>query len=290
MKKLKYLSWLLCAMCVSFVSCDKDKDNEDSDTPSSIDVTLLRCERVGQVLQIDYKLTNVTKENQEISIHDPKVMGSDGTNFNYTTHAFGNAYYYEEDVSGCKVSLAPRESAIYHIKVSNFSYPTSLKSVDVSFDFGQYGSNVYTQKNIRVTDNRVMSNGVQTNDVNLDYQVTSCQVDDNGYLILNFTVKNNTGMNLEKVRLCGGSGCLDAKVQDNKGTTYDSWAWHWGSSDWEGWFGATVDIPQSAKVNGSIRVENFDHTASSVTIYINNEPSNYRVADYLVRFITIPVQ
>ncbi len=290
MKIFKYLAFLLCSMCLSSAACDNSDDEDESADDSwskYLNIEVLRCERVGQVLQIDFKITNKSKDTKDISINHPKVSGNDGTNYGYVTHTFGNSLGYEVDVYSSYASLAPNASAIYHIKVGRFSYPSTLKSVDVSFDFGDFGSNLYSKKGIKVTDNRIMSNGVQTNDAKLDYQVTSCRIDSNGDLVLNFNLRNNTGMNLEKVSLSAG---MDALAQDNIGTTYNRWSYRWGISDWVDWGSTTVDIPQNGMVNSSIKVEKFSKSASTVTIYVYNEVSNYPVADYLVRFITIPVE
>lgn len=289
MKCLRLLLLLICAMVSTSASCensDKEVDTEDFSWSKYLSIDVLRCERVGHVLQIDFKLTNKTDDDVEIGINHPKVIGDDGTEYNYISHTLGNNYYYAWDIETVNRSLTPKQSVVYHIKVSDFSYPTSLKSVDIDFYFGQYGTGLYQKKAINVTDNRVLSNGVQTNDVNLNYQVQSCRVDKKGDLILDFVLTNNTGVDIENMSLTAEG----ARIQDNNGTTDYRWSYRWGTNSWTGWGGVFVDIPNRGQAKGSFCIENFNKSATSISIFIPCSPDNYPVADKIVRFITIPVQ
>ena len=72
--------------------------------------------------------------------------------------------------------------------------PSSVKSVDLEFraDLGsdKFNGTVKDFKKIKVEDNRVMRNGIQTNDKALEFKVTSCTRTSTGDCILSMNLKN----------------------------------------------------------------------------------------------------
>lgn len=286
MKYFKLMSLLLCAMCVSFVSCDElNKDDEEEEGNSSwsqfVNIEMTRCERVGNVLQIDYVITN--RQNREIQLdvytHDG-VKDNEGTTYT-TVLAFGDNDYYHPSY----INIAPKSSVTFHVKALDFNAPTSLKYVNINWSLSVEDNDyVYSKNNVSVADNRVLQNGIQTNDTGLKYTLNYCRLDNDGVLWLNFTLKNQTGKDLNDLYLYFGS------AKDSHGTSYGSLGVVWGTDG--SWYNSAFlgSLRDGESTECTMIVENFDKSSPYVNMELKFEIGNYIPSDDIVRFITIPIE
>lgn len=152
-----------------------------------------------------------------------------------------------------------------------------IDGVEIDFEH-----QLFSQDGIKITDKRILKDGVQTNDNNLAYTIQSCRFNDNGNVILNFSVKNNTGYDLKNYELERN------KVYDDFGNSYDAYLSSSENSDYyryQGW-----SISDGATINVSCAVRNVNKNAKNITVWLYNGIGNYIPTDNVVRFITIPIQ
>ena len=135
---------------------------------------------------------------------------------------------------------------------------------------------IFSQDGIKITDNRVLKDGVQTNDNNLAYTLQSCCYNSEGNVVLKFSVKNNTGYGLEYFTLS------DNKAYDDLGNAYNTYVENYSYSRW--------NINEGGSINVTCTVENVNKNAKNITVWLYNSISNYIPTDNVVRFITIPIQ
>lgn len=282
MKYLKLLSLLLCTIVLSAASCEKSDDEEEKEETSwskFVDIEMTRCERVGHVLQIDYVMKNKTDIDMTVTVRrQGNITDNNGTGYSYEV-SFGENRYYD----WVEALLPAKKTVEFHVKAYDFNGSSSLSTVDVNYliriddDGTDYH---YTKKNVKIVDKRVMTDGIQTNDTKLEYVLNSCSFEGDD-LVLNFILKNNTGKELKDFSIGR------KRAQDDSGTTYNVDV-KWGNGSWYDW--SKVDVPMNKSVKGSIRIEDFSHSSSYVSIELTNSIDNYIPSDNVVRFITIPVE
>lgn len=290
MKYFNYFSLLLCAMLsMSFVSCGESSKDEDEEEKGGnswtqyVDIQMKRCERVGNVLQIDYVITNKLNKNIKLDVytHDG-VKDNEGTTYT-TVLAFGNDNYLHPS----NISIAPKSSVTFHVKALDFNAPTSLKYVDINWSLSiEDNDYVYSKNNVSVIDNRVLSNGIQTNDTGLKYTLNYCRLESNNTLRLSFTLKNQTGKDLNDLYLYFGS------ARDSHGTSYyyTNLAVVWGTDG--NWINNArlESLRNDEETKCTMIVEDFDRSSSYVNMELTFEIGNYIPSDNIVRFITIPIE
>lgn len=271
-------------MCITFAACNKD-DNKEPSRPTwrdFVDIKITRCERVGAVLQIDFDVTNKTANTVEFKMETAKVTDNKGNQYGAEVSTGSSDYW-----SQTSVTITAKNTIKGHAKVLDFdsmNEATSIKFVLPSLITNTDCDWADCTADLQVKDNRVMANGVQTNDTNLAWSVTSCKRDNEGNLVLSFKLTNKTGGVLEVAKIEGGFD----RAFDNNGNKYNVDV-RWGNSG-DYWSSAETKIPEGNTVEGSLLVHNFNKSATEVTIYIYNSYSNYVPSDNTVRFITIPVK
>lgn len=192
---------LLAVLC--FASCEKEEDKEPSfDKYFRMEVT--RCERVSDVLIVDFKMKNISgKDLQEVQLNG-------GSAFDMCKDDLGKTYSSEVSYGGdwatsARKSMKKDETITGSFRITSFDKTNSAKKFNLMF--GCYCANLDFQgqgsvNNVKIVDNRVLFDGIDTNDFNLEYNLVSAERKTTGdyeWAYITFTVKNNTGENLSNV-------------------------------------------------------------------------------------------
>lgn len=219
MKLFKYMAMIIAALCMmgTFVSCEEKEEEvqeESADNnlfPRYFKTTIESCERVGNVLIVDLTITNKSgKDVQDLTFGTDSYsyLGNSRDDLNNDLrHSMmfslnGGSYKY----SLSDVSILAGESIKLKIRVSSFDKTNSAHNVWLYVNtpsdmlkMERY-SGLKLEK-LKVTDNRVLSKGVQTNDRKLSYTFIKAQRDEsNNDVYLHFKLKNNTGMHLRNLK------------------------------------------------------------------------------------------
>lgn len=207
MKLLRYFLPVLLAV-FTFCACDDWFGNDDpSDKePQFSDyfkMEITRCERVADVLIVDFKMKNVSgKDLQQVELRD---VGSKDN--------LGNKYYTGQDVSlggkwsywGQK-SIKKNETITGSFRISAFDKTNSAQKLTLNFRCASSDLDFDGEvsiANIKIADKRVLTDGIDTNDFGLKYQLVGTErkiVDGRNCSFITFTVTNNTGVNLSDVK------------------------------------------------------------------------------------------
>lgn len=206
MKNVKYLFLMLLAV-LTLASCKNDETDENGNPTFKkyFRMEVTRCERVSGVLIVDFNLKNVSGKNlQEVQLNGGSV-------WNMSKDNLGNEYYSEVSFGGewgtsARKSIVKDGSVSGSFRISSFDPTNSAKKLDLKFacscadlDFNG-GGNV---DNVKITDNRKLLSGIDTNDFGLSYKLlgTSRKTfpDLSGtksVIDIRFSVTNNTGKDI----------------------------------------------------------------------------------------------
>lgn len=207
MKLLRYFLPVLLAV-FTFCACDDwfggdDPSDKEPQFSDYFKMEITRCERVADVLIVDFKMKNVSgKDLQQVELRD---VGSKDN--------LGNKYYTGQDVSlggkwsywGQK-SIKKNETITGSFRISAFDKTNSAQKLTLNFrcatsDLDFDGE--VSIANIKIADKRVLTDGIDTNDFGLKYQLVGTErkiVDGRNCSFITFTVTNNTGVNLSDVK------------------------------------------------------------------------------------------
>lgn len=205
MKLLRYFLPVLLAV-FTFCACDDWFGNDDpSDKePQFSDyfkMEITRCERVADVLIVDFKMKNVSgKDLQQVELSGATSKDN-----------LGNGYSNQQDVSlggkwsywGQK-SIKKNETITGSFRISGFDKTNSAQKLTLNFKCASSDLNFNGEvsiANIKIADKRVLTDGIDTNDFGLMYQLVGTERGRNCSFIT-FTVTNNTGVNLSNVDFC----------------------------------------------------------------------------------------
>ena len=205
MKLLRYFLPVLLVV-FTFCACDDWFGNDDpSDKePQFSDyfkMEITRCERVADVLIVDFKMKNVSgKDLQQVELSGATSKDN-----------LGNGYSNQQDVSlggkwsywGQK-SIKKNETITGSFRISGFDKTNSAQKLTLNFKCASSDLNFNGEvsiANIKIADKRVLTDGIDTNDFGLKYQLVGTERGRNCSFIT-FTVTNNTGVNLSNVDFC----------------------------------------------------------------------------------------
>lgn len=263
-----------------------------NDTALVYEVT--NCERVGAALQIDFTVTN----NSAINLGNLKFNASGeasddlGNSYysSYSTIAFGAGTYKNEYA----LQLEPGQTINGRLRITNFDATNKAKFVSIpilcSSSTYTLSDNVVRFFTIPITDNRPLAAGIQTPDLKLDFDLTSATLDGDGYLVVKYTITNNTGENLNNVNIQDMSYLLD----DLSNSYYSSsmkYSINGGAYQTAWWGGTVTNIAANSTISIGLRLETpFDTHATKVSFSHAISCDNYDFADSRVRFLTIPIQ
>lgn len=291
----KYAAMFMAALCMTFTfaACeDLFSDDEEKSEPQFSDyfaMSITRCERVGDVLILDWTIKNKSKKDAE------SLTINMGSVWCHSTDNLGQTYPYGNvrvGGSGSDFASESRTTAVGAgetisgtIRINSFdtSNTATKFTLNVDVSCSEMGVRETLEfKNIAITDNRVMSKGIQTNDTKLAYSVKSCKRDDDGNVILCYTVKNNTGTSLQDFLMVlysftdnVSSNCLSELSM---------------TGEWDRLSQITTDIAAGETVTYYIKVSYVDESATWIKGSIHLNSDNYEFEYGEASFLSIPIQ
>lgn len=206
MKLLRYFLPVLLAV-FTFCACDDwfggdDPSDKEPQFSDYFKMEITRCERVADVLIVDFKMKNVSgKDLQEVQLNGTSSKDN-----------LGNEYSNMQDVSlggkwsywGHK-SIKKNETITGSFRIRAFDKTNSAQKLTLNFKCVSSDLNFNGEvsiANIKIADKRVLTDGIDTNDFGLKYQLVGTErkiVDGRNCSFITFTVTNNTGVNLSDV-------------------------------------------------------------------------------------------
>lgn len=293
MKHCKYLLLMLMAV-LAFASCEKEED-ETSGFSKYLLMKINSCERFGDVLRIDFTMTNVSgKDLEDIEFSGVSVVDNNGDEYSDLTNSAGSVSFNDGFKNNyLKVSIDKKDKIEGAFFINNFK-PSSVKSVDLKFsaDLGsdKFNGTVKDFKKIKVEDNRVMRNGIQTNDKALEFKVTSCTRTSTGDCILSMNLKNVSEKSITNFSI-GISGSSDS-FTDNQGGGY-----FWNIIDvsvnggnWKSWFVDKLSLYAGESMSVRFRIPNFSRTATSLSGVIGVDSDVYPFTGNVAKVMSVEVE
>lgn len=209
-KLLRYFLPVLLAV-FTFCACDDwfggdDPSDKEPQFSDYFKMEITRCERVADVLIVDFKMKNVSgKDLQQVEL-------SESNNFIGSKDNLGNEYYNRQDVSlggrwskSGQKSIKKNETITGSFRIRGFDKTNSAQKLTLNFRCASSDLNFNSEvsiANIKIADKRVLTDGIDTNDFGLKYQLVGTErkiVDGRNCSFITFTVTNNTGVNLSNV-------------------------------------------------------------------------------------------
>lgn len=262
------------------------------------------CERVGSVAIIDFEVKNLSGQNMtnvkfwrgsydwENKFHWQAYDNMDNSYSNVQL-AYDNSNY-KEDFNIMKFTNG--ESKKGSIRVNEFDPSNLAKAISVwykisaddyqfSNSFSEEKYSVVHMESIPLTDNRVLSEGIQSCDRKMNFSLESCKRNNDGNLIVKYSITNLSDKLIQNFHLHGVG--TYTKCFDDLSNNY-WWELALNAEEYHG--DATTDIKPNSIIKGYIKVNNFSANARYLSCYLSCEASNYILDDEWLRFITIPVQ
>lgn len=290
MKHCKYLLLMLMAV-LAFASCEKEED-ETSGFSKYLLMEINSCERFGDVLRIDFTMTNVSgKDLEDIEFSGVSVVDNNGdySGFNAGSVSFNDGF----KKNYLKVSIDKKDKIEGAFFINDFK-PSSVKSVDLEFsaDLGsdKFNGTVKDFKKIKVEDNRVMRNGIQTNDKALEFKVTNCTRTSTGDCILSMNLKNVSEKNITDFSI-GISGSSHS-FTDNQGGGY-FWSIIDVSVNGGNWKDFSVDelsLYAGESMSVRFRIPDFSRTATSLSGVIGVASDVYPFTGNVAKVMSVEVE
>lgn len=221
MKNVKFLMLMLLAV-LSLSSCEIEEEEEkEPNFFTYFQMNVTNCERVGNNLQVDFTMKNISG----VDLNQVQLNG--GSVWDMCEDNTGEKYYSEISLGGnwltsVRTSMDKGETITGSFLIKNFNKSIKVNQLNLIFncscptiDFNGRGE----IDKVKVLDNRVMSDGIRTNDLGLVYDLVSAEyktVDNENVADITFTVTNNTGLDLQDFQLNLGS----TYFEDNIGKQY----------------------------------------------------------------------
>lgn len=220
MKNVKFLMLMLLAV-LSLSSCENEEEEEkEPNFFTYFQMNVTNCERVGNNLQVDFTMKNISG----VDLNQVQLNG--GSSSDRCEDNTGEKYYSEISLGGnwlgsVRTSMDKGETISGSFLIRNFNKSLKVNQLNLIFncscptlDFDGRGE----INKIKILDNRVMSDGIRTNDLGLVYKLVSAEcktVDNENVADITFTVTNNTGLDLQDFQL----NC-NTHFEDNLGKQY----------------------------------------------------------------------
>ena len=299
MKLFKYMAMIIAALCMmgTFVSCEEKEEEvqeESADNnlfPKYFKTKIESCERVGDVLIVDLTITNKSgKDVQDLTFRTEwsSELGKSRDDLNnelrYDMTFSLNGGSYKNSLSN--VSILAGESIKLKIHVRDFDKTNSASYVWLYVNtpsdmlkMGMY-SGLKLEK-LKVTDKRVLSKGVQTNDRKLSYSFIKAQRDENNNdVYMYFKLKNNTGMHLRNIKI--ESHYLD--FTDNLGNSYYM---YFGADKNYMSSSYTTDLEVGAEMEFIVKVSDVAIQATRFSGHFDVSAENYVMDDNVLNFFNL---
>lgn len=288
---------IIAALCMigTFVSCEEEKEESADNNlfPKYFKTTVDSCARVGSVLIVDMTITNKSgKDVQDLALSADtwQNLGLSRDDLNndlrYSMRFSLNGGEYKEGLSN--VSVLAGESVKLKIRVNRFDETNSARNVwlyvqATSNTLGMERYSGIALEKLRIADNRVLSNGVQTNDRKLSYTFVQAQRDANtNDVYLYFKLKNNTGKHLRNVTF---RNYYNSQIADDQGNSYSNILYGTNTNYMS--FSYTTDIEAGAEITFIVKASNVAPEASKFSGNIIVEADNYVMEDDVLHFFNL---
>lgn len=218
MKNVKFLMLMLLAV-LSLSSCENEEEEEkEPNFFTYFQMNVTNCERVGDNLQVDFTMKNISGVDlNQVQLNGSSVSCEDNTGERYNSEiSLGGNW-----LGSVRTSMDKGETISGSFLIRNFNKSLKVNQLNLIFncscptlDFNGRGE----IDKVKVLDNRVMSDGIRTNDLGLVYKLVSAEyktVDNENVADITFTVTNNTGLDLQDFQL----NC-NTHFEDNLGKQY----------------------------------------------------------------------
>lgn len=218
MKNVKFLMLMLLAV-LSLSSCENEEEEEkEPNFFTYFQMNVTNCERVGNNLQVDFTMKNISGVDlNQVQLNGSSVSCEDNTGERYNSEiSLGGNW-----LGSVRTSMDKGEKISGSFLIRNFNKSLKVNQLNLIFncscptlDFDGRGE----IDKIKILDNRVMSDGIRTNDLGLVYKLVSAEcktVDNENVADITFTVTNNTGLDLQDFQL----NC-NTHFEDNLGKQY----------------------------------------------------------------------
>lgn len=302
MKKTILKSYLMAAFvllgALTFVACGDDT-NEDGKVltwSDYVSMDIQRCERIGSSLYIEYTLTNITDRTLDATSHLASenrgaVADNLGNMYPIDACVWDNEVIWRQGHSVTLSDILPQQKRSVRCRVDNFDPTNRAAKVEIRFnidisDVYDLDNSLCQKRDIPVADNRVMDNGIQTNDFGLAYQVNSCEADAEGNVVIDFAVNNSTQVGISEYRLDG------IEASDDRNNHYQDILWAVSDSEEYYEYLPYSDIPRGHTLHARVMVKNVSPQAATITLEARNTTSSdtfYPTCETL-RFLTIAIE
>lgn len=218
MKNVKFLMLMLLAV-LSLSSCENEEEEEkEPNFFTYFQMNVTNCERVGNNLQVDFTMKNISGVDlNQVQLNGSSVSCEDNTGEKYNSEiSLGGNW-----LGSVRTSMDKGETISGSFLIRDFNKSLKVNQLNLIFncscptlDFNGCGE----IDKVKVLDNRVMSDGIRTNDLGLVYKLVSAEcktVDNENVADITFTVTNNTGIDLQDFQL----NC-NTHFEDNLGKQY----------------------------------------------------------------------
>ena len=179
MKLLRYFLPVLLAV-FTFCACDDwfggdDPSDKEPQFSDYFKMEITRCERVADVLIVDFKMKNVSgKDLQQVELSGATSKDN-----------LGNGYNGDQDVSlggkwsywGQK-SIKKNETITGSFRIRAFDKTNSAQKLTLNFKCASSDLDFDGEvsiANIKIADKRVLTDGIDTNDFGLKYQLVGTE-------------------------------------------------------------------------------------------------------------------
>lgn len=282
MKKFKYLFLALMAV-LSFSACDELEGDSEPTFNTYFKMEVTKAERVGANLKVDFTLKNKSgKDLQDVSLNNVDMMKDDLGNTYYSSYISIEGGNWRGSTS---INIAKGETVSGSFLITGYDPTNSSRKLDLIFgcscatvDFSGRGE----VDNVSIVDNRVLKNGICTNDQILTYTLVNCiKVNKNAYIT--FTVKNTSAKDISEFKLTAN------EAKDNGGDEYYSTYISMEGGSYANAQTTTLKAGETKTYTYAIRDVRDNATSLNGTL-LDCPRNSYPWADTRVRFYDIAIQ
>lgn len=271
---------------LAFASCDELTDDKDKEPTFSdyFQMKITNCERVGDNLQVNFTLKNISGENLPQVQFGGSGKSEDNLGNRYGSElSLGSDWYYT-----VRTSMSKGETITGSFLIRNFNASSKANKLNLAFDCSCAALNfngVGEMKNLKVNDNRILSNGISTNDLGLNYElkrVNKKMVNGQTVVDITFCVWNNTGEDLQDFAYFTSSYSL----QDNNAKSYN-WDISYDGANF--WYTVKGKLLDSASQQYTLRIYDVNANARTFDFKLACSAKDYPFGNGTVDFYDIPV-
>lgn len=290
MKQLKFMFLMLFA-CIGMASCDELTEEEQEPREPIITDYLSfkvnKCERIGSVLIVDFTATNKTQGTLRNiffeSVYREHIDNLGNKYYGPGISLTGGAYSTSKTFS-----LQKGESVNGRLRIKDFDPTNKATRINISLTTnieseGLRSSITFTD--CRITDNRIIANGFQTPDDNLEVTwVRSSRDKDKKEVYITFNVTNTSDENITNLYL----STTYNSATDNTGNVCRSMQLKVGNGNYQG--SITRTIAAGETVTYVLKIPTVENNATAISGRIGIDCNNYTLCDDHIYFFDIPLQ